>query len=140
MNDFSTIVLASGLFGSSLLDLFERIDTESVATGYAKIGCWNLGMFFGIRSLSFSPHHSKVTYHSKVLVALSAHHTLGYRFEGSRFCLLLFCDRWSGSGTDGRRIVELIGIDRNTSLASFAYQLRSTRFPLSHILLTSLFA
>jgi hypothetical protein len=35
MNDFSAIVLASGLLGGSLLDLFERVDTESVTTWYA---------------------------------------------------------------------------------------------------------
>jgi len=35
MNDFSTIVLGPGLLGGSLLDLFKRVDTESVATGYA---------------------------------------------------------------------------------------------------------
>ena len=95
-------------------------------------------MFFGVRSLTFSPELSKVTYHSEVLVALSAHHTLGYGFERSRFCLFLFGDGRSGSGTGGRRVVELIGIDRYTSLASFAYQLRSTGLPLSHIALEPL--
>jgi hypothetical protein len=97
-------------------------------------------MLFSVRSLSFSPQQSEVTYHSKVLVALSAYHTLGYWFERSRFGLFLFRDGRSGSGTGGGRVVELIGVDRNTSLASFAYHLRSTRFSLSHVSLGSLLA
>jgi len=97
-------------------------------------------MFLSVRSLTFSLHHSSVTYHSKVLVALSAYHTLGYRFERSRFRLFLFRDGRSGRGTGGRRVVELIGIDRNTSLASFSNQFRSTGFPLSYIPLAPLFA